>query len=72
MDYYFEVPNCGSPTTILQGPKTKKAIEKAASLTAFHSDKKLGEVHVQFGQNKLNKQITISVPVLAEVDALRI
>jgi tRNA-specific 2-thiouridylase len=71
-DYYFEVPNCGSPTTILQGPKTKKAIETAASLTAFHSDKKLGEVQVQFGQNKLNKQITISVPVLAEVNALRI
>jgi len=23
-DYFFEVPECGSPTTILQGPKTKK------------------------------------------------
>ena len=71
-DYYFEVPNCGSPTTILQGPKTKKAIEKAAGLTIFHSDKKQGEVQVNFGQNKLDKQIAISTPVLAEVNALRI
>jgi tRNA-uridine 2-sulfurtransferase len=39
-DYYFEVPNCGSPTTILKGPKTKAAIEKAASLTVFTPTKK--------------------------------
>lgn len=71
-DYYFEVPDCGSPTTILQGPKTEKAIKTAACLTAFHSDKKHGEVQVRFGQNSLDKKITISVPTLAEVDALRI
>ncbi len=71
-EYYFEVPNCGSPTTILKGPKTKQAIEKAAFLTAFHSDKKLDEVQVNFGQSKLDKQITVTVPVLAEVDMLRI
>jgi len=70
-DYYFEVPNCGSPTTILQGPKTKKAVEKAAALTVFHSDKKLGEVEVVFGRDKLNQKITVSVPSLAEVDKLR-
>lgn len=71
-DYYFEVPDCGSPITILKGPKTKKAIGKAAILTAFHSDKKLGEVTVKYGQNTLDRQVTVSVPVLAEVDALRI
>jgi tRNA-specific 2-thiouridylase len=71
-DYFFEVPNCGSPTTILQGPKTKKAIEKAAGLTAFHSDKKLNEVEVDFGQNILNKKVMITLPLLVEVDELRI
>ena len=71
-DYYFEVPNCGSPTTILQGPKTKMAINKAAGLTAFHSDKKLDAVQVDFGQDKLDKKTTVSVPSLAEVDVLRV
>ncbi|HEX9862786.1 MAG TPA: hypothetical protein VGB11_05830 [Candidatus Bathyarchaeia archaeon] len=71
-DYYFEVPDCGSPTTILQGPKTKKAIEKAAGLTAFYSDKKREEVQVKFGQNSLNKETTTRVPTAAEVDALRL
>jgi tRNA U34 2-thiouridine synthase MnmA/TrmU len=71
-DYYFEVPDCGSPTTILQGPKTKTAIDKAAGLTAFHSDKKCDEVQVSFGQNRLDRRITISVPSLAQVDVLRI
>jgi tRNA-uridine 2-sulfurtransferase len=71
-DYYLEVPNCGSPTTILQGPKTKKALEKAAELTAFHSDKNLGRVEVVFGRDKLDKKTTVLVPSLADVDKLRI
>lgn len=71
-EYYFEVPNCGSPTTILKGPKTQEAIAKAAGLTAFHSDKKLGQVTVDYGTTKLTKHITVTVPSLSEVDALRI
>jgi len=71
-DYYFEVPNCGSPTTLLQGPKTKEARETAARLTAFHSDKKTGEVTVNYGKQSLNKSVTVAVPTLAEVNALRI
>jgi len=71
-DYYFEVPNCGSPTTILQGPKTKAIIKTAAGLTSFHSDKKTGEVQVNYGQRSLNKSVTIVVPDLTEVNALRI
>jgi predicted ribosome quality control (RQC) complex YloA/Tae2 family protein len=71
-DYYFEVPNCGSPTTLLQGPKTKAAIETAAGLTAYHSDKKMGEVQVNYGQQCLNKSATVTVPTLAEVNALRL
>ncbi len=58
-DFYFEVPEGGSPTTILQGPKTSLAIRKAAALTVFHSDTKLSEVQVVFGKNKLDKKITV-------------
>ena len=71
-DYYFEVPKCGSPTTILQGPKTNKAIGKAAGLTAFHSDKKHGEVKVTFGQKSLDNEVVVFVPSLADVDTLRL
>ncbi len=72
VDYCFEVPDCGSPITVLKGPKTVAAIEKAAGLTAYHSDKKTGEVLAKYGSTKLNRQITVHVPTQAEVDALRI
>jgi tRNA U34 2-thiouridine synthase MnmA/TrmU len=71
-DYYFEVPNCGSPITILQGTKTKEAIEKAAVLTAYYSDQKSSQVLVRFGKNKLNKTINVSRPSAEDVDRLRI
>jgi tRNA-specific 2-thiouridylase len=71
-DYCFEVPDCGSPITILKGPKTKAAKEKAAGLTAFHSDKKTGEVQVRFGKDKLSRRITVSVPLQTEIDSLRL
>ncbi len=71
-DFYFEVPNCGSPTTILQGPKTKSAVEKAASLTAFHADKAEVEVQVAYGTEKLDRKISVLVPDLAQVNELRI
>ena len=71
-DYYFEVPDCGSPITILQGPKTKQAIQKAAELTAFYSDRKLGGVEVNFGREKLDRQTCVVSPTLAEIDKLRV
>ena len=71
-DLYFEVPNCGSPITILKGPKTKAAIENAARLTAFHSDIKSGFIQVSYGQKSFDKRIAISAPSLAEVNILRI
>jgi len=37
-DYVFEVPGYGSPITILEGSKSKEAIEVAAKLTARYSD----------------------------------
>jgi predicted ribosome quality control (RQC) complex YloA/Tae2 family protein len=72
-DYLFEVPNCGSPTTILRGPKTKKAIQQAARITAFHSDQKnKATANVSYGQNLLDKKITVPLPAILEIDALRI
>lgn len=71
-EIYFEVPNCGSPSTLLQGPKTKKAIAIAAALTAFYSDNKSREVRVNFGKDRLDKEILVSVPSLAEVNELKI
>lgn len=71
-DYYFEVPDIGSPVTVLQGAKTKNAIRKAAELTAFYSDAKSGKVTVNFGRESLSKSIIVSVPDRAEVESLRI
>ncbi len=41
-DYVFEVPDYGSPITILEGEKSKEAIEVAAKLTARYSDAGVG------------------------------
>jgi tRNA-specific 2-thiouridylase len=71
-DYYFEVPDVGSPITVLQGDKTKKAIRTAAVLTAFYSDAKGGEVKVDFGREKLDRSVTVSIPARAEVERLRV
>jgi tRNA-uridine 2-sulfurtransferase len=71
-DCYFEVPDCGSPIGILEGPPTEQSIEKAAALTAYHSDKKLQRVQVNFGRTGLNRIVEVVVPSISEVDALRI
>lgn len=55
--WLFEVPDIGSPITLLQGPKNKKAIELAAALTARYSDSE-GRVGVRYGKN-LEKEIVI-------------
>jgi len=70
-DYYFEAENTGSPITILQGPKTSKAVEKAADLTAFYSDKK-GDVFIKFGRAILDKSIISPKLEPLEVEKLRI
>jgi tRNA-specific 2-thiouridylase len=71
-DYCFEVPDVGGPITVLQGAKTKKAIRTAAGLTAFYSDAKSDQVTVNFGREKLNKSIVVSVPSRVEVESLRV
>jgi len=71
-DYYFEVPDIGSPITVLQGSKTKNAIRTAAALTAFYSDAKSDRVTVNFGRESLEKSISVSIPTRAEIESLRI
>jgi tRNA-specific 2-thiouridylase len=71
-DYYFEVPDIGSPITVLQGAKTKNTIRTAAALTAFYSDAKGDKVTVNFGRESLRTSITVSIPTRAEVESLRI
>jgi len=47
-DYAFQVPDCGSPTTLLIGNKTREAIELAARLTARYSDADTQQVLVEY------------------------
>ncbi len=71
-DYFFEVPDCGSPITILQGPKHKRAIKNAASLTARYSDVKDQTATVKFGVQKLESSITVPILSDEEIEKLRI
>ncbi len=71
-DYYFELPDVVGPITILQGPKTKVAIETAAKLTAFYSDAKTNEIKVNFGRETLDKSTLVRVPEKTEVEKLRV
>ena len=66
-DFNFELSEVVGPTTLLQGPKTKAAIETAAKLTASYSDAKSGEVTVNFGREDLNKTITVELPQRARL-----
>ncbi len=63
----FEVPDIGSPTTLLQG-KSKKAIKVAAQLTAFYSDNKDKKVRVNYN----GKSIVVNQINKEEVEKLRI
>jgi len=71
-DYYFEVLDYNGPITLLQGPKTKKAIEKAAALTVRYSDSKEKKALVNYGKEKLDRNLLISPINAQEIDKLRI
>ncbi len=58
-DYILEVPDCGSPITILQGEKSNAAIKLAAELTAAYSDTTNKKVTVRYGKTKPGKNIII-------------
>jgi len=71
-DYYFEVPGCGSPITILQGRKSSEAIRIAASLTARYSDAKGESVQVAYGTDRSRKSVSVSPLLDQHVNRLRI
>jgi tRNA U34 2-thiouridine synthase MnmA/TrmU len=71
-DYVFEVPEIAGPITILQGKKTKKAINVAAGLASFYSDAKTDVVTLNYGREKLDKSLTVKVPSREEVEHMRV
>ncbi|MBK5133357.1 hypothetical protein JJE00_02895 [Candidatus Bathyarchaeota archaeon] len=71
-DYYFEVPDCGGPITLLKGRKTKKIIVAAAGLTAYYSDNKSPNMIVNYGLKKLDKKVRVDRPSISEVQGSRI
>lgn len=71
-DYVFEVPKVGSPVTLLQGAKTKKAVETAAKLTLRYSDFKGMEGIVEYGLKKPTKKIKTDKINEKETKKLRI
>jgi tRNA U34 2-thiouridine synthase MnmA/TrmU len=71
-DYCFEAQNCGSPTTLLQGPKTRTAVKRAAELTAYYSDRKQGVVSVKFGKGELDKSLRTPILSREKVEELRV
>jgi tRNA U34 2-thiouridine synthase MnmA/TrmU len=70
-DYFFEVSNYNGPITLLQGPKTKESVEKAAALTARYSDSKEEKTMVKFGK-KLEKSIKVHTLKDEEIKVLRV
>jgi len=71
-DLIFEVPGCGSPDTLLDGPKTKKSIALAARLTARYSDCKSEKVLVKYGKEKLTHDLIVEPISQAEAERLNL
>ena len=71
-DYVFEVPNIGSPNTILTGKKTPDSIKIASALTARYSDTKEKEVLVRYGKEKLTREIIVKIPSEKTINDLMI
>ena len=71
-DCFFELPDIVGPTTLLQGPKTKRAVELAAQMTAYYSDAEIAEVKVNYGRKTLSESLTVVIPEKADVEKLRV
>ncbi|MFZ2070947.1 MAG: hypothetical protein WAV32_05020 [Halobacteriota archaeon] len=69
-DYVFEVPGYGSPITILEGTKSKEAVEIAAMLTARYCDADADEVLVEYHAE--NKRGSMIVAPLKDPARLRV
>ncbi len=71
-DFFFEAQDCGSPVTLLQGPKTEAAVRKTAGLTAYYCDRKDGVVPVRFGRKEFDRIMEITRPSDKDVQRLRL
>lgn len=71
-DCVFKVQGVPSPITVLQGPKTKKAIQLAAQLTARYSDARGGKIKVECEKRGKQKTIVVSPLKNREVEELRL
>lgn len=71
-DFYFNVPNYGSPITILQGPKSREAIILAARLTARYSDSPSLETKVLYGRDGLEEGVVVKALSDEEASKLRV
>lgn len=71
-DYVFEVPDYGSPITILQGAKTHDAILVASRLTARYSDCDDVMVKVKYGKQKPTRMIKVNPFTQDEIDKMNL
>jgi tRNA U34 2-thiouridine synthase MnmA/TrmU len=71
-DYMFEAEDVPGPVTLLQGPKTDKAINAAASLTVRYSDAKQKKVVVKYGSKKPAKQIMVKRASQKFIEGMRL
>lgn len=71
-DYIFEVPDYGSPVTILQDVKSEEAIVTAARLTAMYSDCDEKQVLVKYGESELAKDIVVQPTTQEEANELNL
>jgi tRNA U34 2-thiouridine synthase MnmA/TrmU len=71
-EYHFEVADCGSPITLLQGPVSEVAIRTAAALTAHYSDSEGSPVTVMYGKEEMNRKIDVTPISESDVRRLRI
>jgi predicted ribosome quality control (RQC) complex YloA/Tae2 family protein len=71
-DLAFEASGIPGPISVLQGLKSKNAIELAAKLTAFYADAETAAVRVDYGGERLDKSLIVAVPNKTEVEDLRI
>lgn len=69
---YLEVPNCGSPVTILQGRVSRKALLVAARLTARYSDSEGNKVLVNYRRGTVSGKISVEKTSLEELSPLHI
>ncbi len=71
-EYVLEAIGCGSPITLLQGPKTEAAVRRAAGITARYSDCKDMKVNVAFKGKGVNGNIHIKPIKDESLDEIRI